>query len=299
MDLATLIVQLVQYHCEGREPEFRTTAAFLAKRAKNPRIGQMIHDALAKRPQGQAPEARRSKNAQPVPGPSKWLTQLEHMDIAALKLPTAVEDLVAELVTEDTAASALEERGLDPRRRVLLHGPPGNGKTSLARALGGALGIPALALSSDIVSSHMGETSARLTALADAFGEARFMLVIDEIDSLGVSRGSETTDCSREDARTLTALLMLLDRKLSNWIVATTNRLDRVDVALIRRFDEIIEMPAPSAEQLTELAESLASQYQVRTPDVSRCANFDAVTKTVRTSARRQIVREHVGRAEQ
>jgi ATP-dependent 26S proteasome regulatory subunit len=221
------------------------------------------------------------------------------MDIAALKLPTAVEDLVAELVTEDTAASALEERGLDPRRRVLLHGPPGNGKTSLARALGGALGIPALALSSDIVSSHMGETSARLTALADAFGEARFMLVIDEIDSLGVSRGSETTDCSREDARTLTALLMLLDRKLSNWIVATTNRLDRVDVALIRRFDEIIEMPAPSAEQLTELAESLASQYQVRTPDVSRCANFDAVTKTVRTSARRQIVREHVGRAEQ
>jgi ATP-dependent 26S proteasome regulatory subunit len=294
-ELSVSIVELIRAHCEGREPAFRSAAMSLASRAKNPRVQQEIHNALSKRPAN--PTGGATKQTAPsIAARSHWLQELEPLDIDDLHLPQAIVEIVSDMASEDAAAQALMDRGLEPRNRLLLHGPPGNGKTSLARAIGGLLQRPVVALAQDVVGKHLGETSARLTELSRALAGSRDIVLIDELDSIGTTRSGDGTDCAREDARTTNALLTLLDRTIRTWIVATTNRLDIVDPALVRRFDEVIELPAPNATQLVEHAQRLAAQFQVDVPDVSDCVNFDAVTKRVRTSARQQIVREHARR---
>jgi SpoVK/Ycf46/Vps4 family AAA+-type ATPase len=87
-------------------------------------------------------------------------------------------------------------------------------------------------------------------------------------------------------------MLTLLDRTKHGIIIATTNRPDILDPALLRRFDEQIEFPAPSPEQMRSLASKLCEGFGVPPVDVSSCANFDEVTKRCETEARRAVMRE-------
>jgi ATP-dependent 26S proteasome regulatory subunit len=86
--------------------------------------------------------------------------------------------------------------------------------------------------------------------------------------------------------------LTLLDRQRGGMIVATTNRADVIDPALLRRFDDRILFPEPNVGQKRALAETLAAKFGVEPIPVDDCANFDEVTKRVETEARRVVMRE-------
>jgi SpoVK/Ycf46/Vps4 family AAA+-type ATPase len=75
-------------------------------------------------------------------------------------------------------------------------------------------------------------------------------------------------------------------------MVATTNRPDILDPALLRRFDETIHFPAPSVVQMQSLAGKLTDRYAIDPVDIRDCQNFDAVTKTVEREARRRVMAE-------
>ncbi len=142
--------------------------------------------------------------------------------------------------------------GIEPPKGVLLYGPPGCGKTLLAKAVARECNATFIRLvASELAQKFIGE-GARLVreVFALARRKAPSIVLIDEIDAIGAKRLDVGTSGEREIHRTLTQLLAELDGfdPLDNVkVIATTNRLDVLDPALLRpgRFDKIIEVPLP------------------------------------------------------
>lgn len=143
--------------------------------------------------------------------------------------------------------------GVEPPKGVLLHGPPGCGKTLLAKAVAHESNATFIRLvSSELAQKFIGE-GARLVkeVFAIAKRKAPSIILIDEIDAIAAKRLDIGTSGEREVHRTLTQLLAEMDGfdPLDDVkVIATTNRIDVLDPAILRpgRFDKIIEIPLPN-----------------------------------------------------
>jgi len=152
------------------------------------------------------------------------------------------------IVHEQRQRSQLKAHGLHPRRKLLLTGPPGSGKTMTASALAGELGLPLFSvLLHGILTKYMGETAAKLRLIFDAMVEMRGVYLFDEIDALGARRDSEND--VGEARRVLNSFLQFLEQDQSDaLIVATTNHETLLDRALFRRFQAILKYRLPSPD---------------------------------------------------
>lgn len=156
---------------------------------------------------------------------------------------------IAEWVACWEHAERLREAGVPPGA-MLLHGPPGTGKSTTAAYLAGLVAsvFPAFVLEAHAtVGSYMGESAGRLQKAFDAFRSLPGLLVLEEIDALGSARATDDSGSSRENNRLTIALMRMLEAA-QHPVVATTNRLHALDPALVRRFDVLIELPEPSAD---------------------------------------------------
>lgn len=155
-----------------------------------------------------------------------------------------------ELIEEQRGADLLRAHGLEPRHRLLLVGPPGNGKTSLAEAIAFELALPLLTVRYDaVVTSYLGETAQRLRRLFDAVRTEPCVIFFDEFDAIGKERGDlhETGEIKR----VVTTLLLQLDELPSYCVlIGATNHPELLDRAAWRRFQLRIAINAPNAEQL-------------------------------------------------
>ena len=153
-------------------------------------------------------------------------------------------------------AEAFARLGLAPPRGILLHGPPGCAKTTMARAAATASGATTVTLAAaDVFSKYVGEGE---RILRDAFARARraapAVLLLDEIDGMVGSRGAGEGDASDVGARILSVLLTEMDglEPAGNevLVVATTNRPEALDAALMRpgRLDLVLYVPPPDLE---------------------------------------------------
>lgn len=142
---------------------------------------------------------------------------------------------------------------VSPPRGVLLHGPPGTGKTMLLRCVANTSNAHVLTINGpSIVSKYLGETEA---ALRDIFDEARkyqpSIIFIDEIDSIAPNRSHD--DSGEVESRVVATLLTLMDGMGAAGrlvVVAATNRPNSIDPALRRpgRFDQEVEIAIPDAD---------------------------------------------------
>jgi len=146
-----------------------------------------------------------------------------------------------------------KELGIEPPKGVLLYGPPGCGKTLLAKAVAGESRATFISLvASELAQKFVGEGARIVRELFEfARKKAPSIVLIDEIDAIAARRLDIGTSGEREIHRTLTQLLAELDGfdPLDNVkVIATTNRLDILDPALLRpgRFDRVIEVPLPN-----------------------------------------------------
>ena len=167
-----------------------------------------------------------------------------------LILPPLCERACRELIEEQQRADLLRSHGLEPRHRVLLVGPPGNGKTSLAEAIAEALAVPFFVVRYDaIIGSFLGETAGRLRRVFDYARTTPCVLFFDEFDAVGKERGDEHE--TGEIKRVVTSLLMQVD-ELPGYtvIVAASNHAELLDRAVWRRFQLRLDLPAPTMARL-------------------------------------------------
>ena len=145
--------------------------------------------------------------------------------------------------------------GIEPPKGVLLHGPPGTGKTILAKAVAQSTDATFLrVVGSEFVQKYIGEGARLVRELFElAKSKSPAIIFIDELDAIGARRMDGATSGDREVQRTLMQILAEMDgfdARGEVKLIAATNRLDMLDPALLRpgRFDRVIEIPMPSRE---------------------------------------------------
>ena len=145
--------------------------------------------------------------------------------------------------------------GIEPPKGVLLHGPPGTGKTILAKAVAQSTEATFLrVVGSEFVQKYIGEGARLVRELFElAKSKSPAIIFIDELDAIGARRMDGATSGDREVQRTLMQILAEMDgfdARGEVKLIAATNRLDMLDPALLRpgRFDRVIEIPMPNKE---------------------------------------------------
>ena len=180
---------------------------------------------------------------------SKDMPKVTFEDVAGVD--EAVEELmeIKEFLENPVKFQAL---GAKIPKGVLLYGPPGAGKTLLARAVAGEAGVPFFSISgSDFVEMFVGVGAARVRDLFEqAKGNAPCIIFVDEIDAVGRHRGAGLGGGHDEREQTLNQLLVEMDgfdTKVGVILIAATNRPDILDPALLRpgRFDRQIVVDRP------------------------------------------------------
>lgn len=171
---------------------------------------------------------------------------------------------IDQLIEEQRRTSLLRAHSLDPRHRVLLVGPPGNGKTSLAEAIAHSLSFPFFIVRYEaMIGSYLGETASRLKNVFDYVRTTPCVLFFDEFDAVGKERGDihETGEIKR----VVTSLLMQIDELPSySVVIAATNHSELLDRAVWRRFQLRLNLPAPGETELRKYFERFLASIDRR-----------------------------------
>lgn len=260
MTTARHIISLLKSHIEGDEDRFLSTAMQLA--AHEARQG---HGKLAEELKNLVDEAKtrgsgvaRHRNPVPMAQPKGELASLLSVRyptdrLADMVLPIAIEERLERVLVEQRHQGRLREYGLRPRRKLLLVGPPGSGKTMTAAVLAGELSLPLFTVLLDgLITKFMGETAGKLRLVFDAMAGTRGVYFFDEFDAIGARRG-DGQDVG-EIRRVLNSFLQFLEQDDSQGLViAATNHPELLDKALFRRFDDVIEYASPDAPLIERL----------------------------------------------
>lgn len=167
-----------------------------------------------------------------------------------LRLQESIKDAVMKLVKEQHRRELLHSYALEPRNKILLTGPPGNGKSSLAEAIADSLMVPLFVVRYEgIIGSYLGETSSRLSKLFEYVRTRPCVLFFDEFDTIGKERGDVHE--TGEIKRVVSGLLMQIDALPSHVVIVTaTNHPELLDRAAWRRFQLQLHLAPPTEDDI-------------------------------------------------
>lgn len=281
-----MLLALVRAQVDGDSQAFKKIALQIAAQeasAGHARVATELKSLVDNLQRSQGQNVGRKNTVVPIARPNGELGTLLQASYPKLRLKdmvfeTETRDLLTRILKEQYNIQLFSSHGLQPRRKFLLVGPPGCGKTSTAKMLSGELSLPLFVVRLEgLLSRYLGETSAHLSAIFDAMQNNRGVYLFDEFDSIGTFRG-DTKDIG-EVRRVLSTFLQLIENDDSESIVvAATNHEHMLDNALFRRFDDVIEFRRPSVELLEEyLKTRFASSVKLSTDivwaDLARLAD--------------------------
>lgn len=262
------IKALLHSYIEGDDSHFYAIAMQLAADEARKGHGKLAEELRALVDQAKSRRPLRALAEAPIPinrlrGELATLLRVSYPKsrLADLVVASEVEQSLRRIVKEQRHFSKLLEHGLSPRRKILLVGSPGTGKTLTASALAGELGVPLFVVRLDaLLTKFMGETAAKLRQIFDALGTTRGVYFFDEFDAIGGQRIS-ANDIG-EVRRILNSFLVMIEEDAStSLILAATNHPEILDHALFRRFDDVIEYDLPSTEQIAVILQARLGRF--------------------------------------
>jgi SpoVK/Ycf46/Vps4 family AAA+-type ATPase len=174
-----------------------------------------------------------------------------------------IETRFQRIECEYAASERLALHGLRPRKKILLYGPPGCGKSLGAERLAWNTGLPLMKVRFDcIMSSYFGESASNLRTVFEATKESPRVLFLDECDFVARSRTSNN-DVGEGPRIVNTVLQLLEDYDAPGLVVAATNLSESLDKAIFRRFDDVFEVPLPGDYEIRELLRVSLSAIRV------------------------------------
>ena len=250
MARADLVLNLVEMGIKGDLPRFKITAEAIAAEATarhQYQLADKLKNILTSSGSG---ETRRYtydndlQNAFYEIQPRKILEDLI--------VPESVVTQFMELIEEHARRDLLRTYNLEPRHKLLLSGPPGNGKTSIAEALANHLSLPFFTVKYEgIINRYLGETAQQIDKLFEFVKTQRCVLFFDEFDAIGKER--EDANDNGEMKRVVNSLLKQIDLLPSHVVVVgATNHESMLDKAIWRRFQLQITVPAPTQRMATK-----------------------------------------------
>lgn len=278
MSMARHIVALLRSHLDRDDERFLSIATQLAAyeaRQGHGKLAQELREVIDSAQGKLATVTRRGAGPVPISQPKGELSSLlaaRYSDIRlnSMVLSPELHDRLARVLKEQRQQQRLRARGLAPRRKLLLVGPPGSGKTMTAAALAGELKLPLFTVLYDgLIGKLMGETATRLRHVFDAIAVQRGVYFFDEFDAIGSQR-SGPNDVG-EIRRVLNSFLQFLENDDGpSLIIAATNHPELLDKAVFRRFDDVIAYGMPSPDIARGILDSHLATFKVKTLDWQR-----------------------------
>ncbi len=264
MASADQLKSLLKSHMDGDEEQFFSVAMQVA--AHEAKLG---HGILATELRALIDAAKARRGLPPRDGDKTIPISRPRGELAGLLTVSYPKTRIADMVLDDTLSAQLarivrEQRlasnilanGLKPRRKLLLMGPPGTGKTMTASVLAGELGLPLFQVRLDgLITKFMGETASKLRQVFEATDRTRGVYFFDEFDAIGSERG--LANDVGEIRRILNSFLQMIEQDESHsLIVAATNHPEILDHALFRRFDDVLHYELPDEEHIAMVLKS-------------------------------------------
>jgi SpoVK/Ycf46/Vps4 family AAA+-type ATPase len=268
MARSDLLVKLVKAGNAGDIHFFRKVVEALIAEEKS-KQHHILANLLEQELKSEKPDAQSLSNI--------FITRPDQIDsfVSSFVPKTSFEDLILDLkveselklaVTEHHRKDLLRSYNLEPRNRILLVGPPGNGKTSTAEAFAEALMIPFYIIKYEgIIGSFLGETASRLKQTFDFLRTQECVVFFDEFDAIGKERGDihETGEIKR----VVNSLLLQID-KLPSYVtvIAATNHPELLDRAIWRRFQIRLELKKPTTAKILAWLQKFGERFNKKLP---------------------------------
>lgn len=203
-------------------------------------------------------------------------SKLPECDINDLVVNDEIKLRIERIVKEYFNKDKLRRHGLNNRRKILLAGPPGTGKTMTASVIASSLGLPVCTILVDkMVTKYMGETSSKLRQVFDFISECRGVYLFDEFDAIGSDRSMDND--VGEIRRVLNSFLQFIEQdKSESIIVAATNNPMMLDQALFRRFDDVINYTLPEEDDIVKLVKNKLGTFKDKNINYNDIASISA-----------------------
>ncbi len=178
-----------------------------------------------------------------------------------LVLSEEVSSKLNRIIREYQERDKIKQFGLENRRKVLLSGLPGTGKTATASVIAGELKLPLYVVMMDkLMTKYMGETASKLRMIFDMMSAKRGVYLFDEFDAIGAERGKDNE--VGEMRRVLNSFLQFIEQdKSESLIFGATNNVHTLDNALFRRFDDVIQYDLPSTKDIEAIVKLRLHKY--------------------------------------
>ncbi|WP_368897063.1 AAA family ATPase [Morganella morganii] len=283
MASADQLKALLQSHLEGDENRFYSVAMQVAAHEAKRGHGKLAEELralvdLAKSRRAAVTGNSLDSKAVPISKPRGELANLLSVSYPKSRLGDMVlnNELALQLeriIREQRHAAEILSHGLSPRRKLLLVGPPGTGKTMTASVLAGELGLPLFQVRLDgLITKFMGETAAKLRQIFESTHHARGVYFFDEFDAIGSQRG--LANDVGEVRRILNSFLQMIEQDDSHsLIIGATNHPDILDNALFRRFDDLLHYELPDEAHIASVLKSRLSRLAVKNTSWKRLAD--------------------------